>query len=227
MNVSRLLFSLAVATIWVPALCADLVVEYDGLAGVTQSAINGSGISGIDLTRGAGLNAAPGTTFNSNDFDTASTDVFDALISNDYLAFGFSVTGSNSLDVTDILVELDRSGTGPTDVFLLFDGDGDGFEGFDDVLQQFSIPDPGAVLTFNTGLPTGLTSADGINEFRFYFAGATNSAGTSDIEGDLIGGTTGNIGLQINGTFNIVPEPSSTILLLGFSILGLVRRRRA
>jgi len=203
---------------------ADLIVEYDGLAAPFQTPFNGAGATGINLTRGAGVDEAAGANFNSNNF-TAVT-LADAIGGNEYLSFGFTVDAGLQLSMTDILVELDRSATGPDTVYLLFDANANGFD-VGDLLESMAIPSTGSVLTFNSGLPVNLTAADGTAEFRFYYSGATSIAGTSDIEDDLIGGNSGSVGLQLNGSFAAIPEPASAILLVGLSLCGLVRRRNS
>lgn len=202
---------------------ADLIVEYLGQNGTTQPSINGLAATGQDLARGAGINQASGGNFNSNGFSTSSTTLADAIAADDYLTFGFNVNSGSSIDMTDIIVEMDRSGTGPSTVYLLYDADGGGFDP-GDLLQTESIPDPGALLTFNTGLPSGLTSGSGLVEFRFYYSGATSGSGTSDIEDDLIGG---NIGLQLNGSISsiVIPEPG-TLGIAGLILAGGLLRRR-
>lgn len=221
----RTVFGIAtVVSLWAASVCsASLVVEYDGLAGAFQAPINGVGATGINLTRGAGIDAASGGNFNSNNFSSAT--LAEAVASDEYLSFGFSVDSGLQLNMTDIQVELDRSGTGPDTVYLLYDADSNGFDA-GDLIESMAIPDPGSVLTFNSGLPPGLDASDGTVEFRFYYSGATNPAGTSDIEDDLIGGTTGSVGLQLNGAFTVIPEPTTALIVVVVAGCALIRRRR-
>ena len=196
---------------------ADLIVEYDGIAGTSQTGTIGTlASSALDLTRGAGINAATGDSFNSNNFDSAT--LADAIAADEFLSFGF--TPAAPVDLTDIQVALDRSNTGPTTVYL-FSSIG-GFTPGDQITSA-AIPDPVAIVNFDISSLTNVSTA---TEFRFYYAGATSGAGTSDIEDDLIGGS-GNVGLQVNGVAAaVIPEPSSMALLGLVGLAGIVRRRK-
>ncbi len=197
---------------------AAILVQWDGSNGPSVSAKDlGSGIgSALDLTRGAGLNQATGGTFNSSGF-TVDADLSAAIAANDYLSFGLSPSSGSIIDFSNIVVELDRSPTGPTTVDLFSNVDG-----FASSLSSFATPDPGALLTFDISALTGISAPI---EFRIYGYGATGSSGTMDIEADLIDGTA--TGLQINGTVSAVPEPSSIAIVgLATGILAIRRRRK-
>jgi len=216
-------FAAAIGMAVSSACSADLVVEYDGLAGVSQSPVTGIGITGIDLTRGAGITNTAGINFNSRDFSAAS--LADAITFNEYLSFGFTVNAGFQMSMTDIMVELDRSTTGPTAVYLLFDANNNGFD-VGDLLGTDTIAATSSLFTFNSGLPTNLDNSDGLNEFRFYFSGASSLGGTMDIEDDDIGGGSGSVGLQLNGNITVIPEPNSALVLVGLASMLLIRRRR-
>ncbi len=214
----QLCFGIAVLLLAATSARADVLAEWDGVAGSFQSAsFEASGITAIDLTRGSGINSATGDNFNSNGF-TVGGDLLDAINNNDFLSFGFNA--SSSVDLENIVVELDRSGTGPGFVNLF--SDVTGFGAFD-VIETKAVPTTGSLLTFDL---TGVSAFQGFTgdvEFRFYFNGATSGAGTSDIEDDLIGGNSGQVGLQVNSV--TIPEPSA-FALFGLAGLGVVAIRR-
>ena len=223
MNKTLTGFAVAIVMTWSSVVSGDLIVEYDGLAASFQAPANGTNATGINLTRGAGIDEAAGTNFNSNNFGAVS--LANAISANEYLSFGFTVNLGQMLSMSDILVEMDRSATGPDTVYLLFDADNNGFD-IGDLLQSSAISDPGSIISFNAGLPANLTAADGVAEFRFYYTGATSLSGTTDIEDDLIGGNSGSVGLQLNGTFVAIPEPGMAIWLLAISAGTICGRRR-
>ena len=196
---------------------ADILAEWDGVEGTTIPANDvATGLTGMDLSRGPGIAEATGSNFNSNGFDDTALDFDDAIAADDYLSFGFTVD-SGTVDLTTILVELDRSSTGPATVGLF--SSVDGFDDASDLIQSFSVSTSGTILTFDVSSLTGLT---GTVEFRFYFFGATSTLGTADIEDDLIDADA--TGLQINGT---IPAPGALALLGIAGLAGARRRRRA
>ena len=209
-------FCLAVS--FIPAL-SDVVVEYDGLAGTTQPGVTGANVAlALDLSRGAGVTASTGSTFNSRGFE--GTSLSEAITNDDFLSFGFTPAAGFMFDLMDIQVELDRSASGPTTVELL-----SSIGGFTDSasLGAFAVPDPAAILNFSVSSLTGISTA---TEFRLYAYGASSSTGTMDIEPISIGGGSGNVGLQVNGTG--VPEPSAfacLALIPGFVFLRFGFRR--
>ena len=195
----------------VSTLSADLIVEYDGNTGVSNPGTPGDCITGFDLTRGSGIDQGPGgiNAYSSNGFEAADLD--EALSMDEYLTFGFSIATNTVVNLTDIVVDVGRTGTaGPSNISLLFDFAGDGFDA-GDVISVTAVPNQSGQLTF-TGLPTGLTSASGFVEFRFYFDGANSQGGRLDI-GQSIGGGSGDVGLQVNGEISKVPEPGTLSLI--------------
>lgn len=214
----RIFAAIAIAAA-IASSCHATLVEWDGLAGASQPANNlVTGVTGLPLTRGAGISSASGGNFNSNGF-SAST-LADAILSDEYLSFGATADAGFALDFSTIEVELDRSGTGPDTVYLLSSADS-----FTSPISSEAIRDPGAVLTFDL---SSLDTAEGTTEFRFYYSGASSASGTSDIEDDILGGLSGATGLRLSGlVVAAVPEPTAALfgsLLAG--ALGLTIARR-
>lgn len=215
--IKKLVFALLAAVVMTGTASADLIVEYEGLAGTSQPGITGVlASSALDLTRGSGLGEGSGGVFNSNSFSSAT--LADAISANDFLSFGF--TPAVSVDLTDIQVGIDRSGTGPTTVHLL--SSIGGFTAGSEI-ASFAIPDPEDTVSFDLSSLTGVSTP---TEFRFYFTGASSSVGTSSIE-SILTGSSGTVGLQVNGVATAaIPEPSSIALLGLCGLAGAVRRRK-
>lgn len=175
-----------------------------------------SNISGIALTRGAGVALATGSTFNSlgwNDGSSLST----ALAAGNFLQFGVTVGSGFSLNLTNIEFRYDRSGTGPSQAALIVSTDN--FTTFSTVFTDTSVSDVGEDNLVALGL-TGLT---GNVLFRIVAWNASSANGTFDIETiNFAGG--GTYGIRLNGS--VIPTPGS-LALLGLGGLVAARRRRA
>jgi hypothetical protein len=174
------------------------------------------GTSADDIARGPGIVQAAGATFNSSGFTVPSPADFDAAVTaGDYLSFGF--TTSVPIDLTDMDIRYDRSGTGPSNLQIQLSINGGAFA---PVFTDNAVSDLGED---QLGIPLGaflnVTEAD----FRISLFGATSTGGTFDIETiNFAGG--GTVGIEVRG----VPEPATVVLssfgLIGLS-LSLLRRR--
>lgn len=200
---------------------ADLVVEYDGLNGAAVMGAKGVGIaSALDLTRGAGINYASGTGFSSENWSQTGG-LAGAIGTGDYLSFGFTPTAGFSIDLTTVIVNLARSGTGPGLVELL--SSIDGFTSSESLGYDYPAT-TGSILSFDVSSLTGITEA---TEFRLYAHGAQSNSGKLSIEAG-VGDGSGSVGLQINGVVAAVPEPTAFLfgsLVTGLAGISVARRR--
>ena len=219
----RFVLSIAASLLFASTTFADAIIEWDGLNDAFQEAsFLAPGVGNVNLTRGPGIAQASGSNFISDGFFVGGN-LQDAINEGDYLSFGFTVDAGNNVDIEDIMVELNRSATGPSVVNLF--SDITGFGGLS-VIETQSVPSSGgSVLTFDLSGNANFQDVTGSVEFRLVFNGATFSTGTVGIEDDLIGGDSGQVGLQINGT-SAVPEPASCALVGFMAVGGLAFMRR-
>ena len=152
-------------------------------------------LTGLNLTRGPGLNQNTGGTFNSNGFTSGMT-VGSAVTAGDYTSFGFSVNPGSQVDLTTIDFGYDRSGTGPAQVTLR--SSVDGFNS--DLFTDTSVDANGEAVT---GIDlSGLTDLMGTIEFRLYGFNASSMLGSFDYEDRVAGNTRG---IVVNGEVEMVP----------------------
>ncbi len=202
------------------AAAANAAVVSDWAAapnGVSIAATNVvTGVTGVDLTRGPGIVLqGSSSTFNSNSW-TVGGDLAAAVANNDYLQFGVTVDIGLALNLSDLEIRYDRSGTGPNQMAILFSSDN--FATSTTVYTDASVSDTG-----EEAFPAlGLSGITGTGLFRVYAWGASSSGGTFDIETiNFAGG--GTYGIRLNG--EVVPTPGA-LALLGLGGLVAGRRRR-
>jgi hypothetical protein len=202
----------------------------DGFAAGTASEPNpvvGSSTSGlitpINLTRGPDIDFATLTnSFSSNGWD--STD------GGEYFEFGFTVAPGYQVDLTQALLGLRSSNTGPRDIGLFISTDS-----FTSAIDTYILPGgsgASAFLNATTDLST-LTELTGTVTMRFlktseFAADGGNIGGTGTFAfARFSDPTDGLIPSQIQGTVSVVPEPATYAAIVGLLALGavLVRRR--
>ncbi|NJK38594.1 MAG: ExeM/NucH family extracellular endonuclease [Oscillatoriales cyanobacterium RM2_1_1] len=149
----------------------------------------GTGITGLDLTRGSGIVSAAGSTFNSSGWND-SANLVQAIANNDFLQWGFS--SAIPYDLSDLDIRYDRSGTGPNQIEIQVSVDGGGT-----FLPFFS--DSSVNESSENNADINLASFTNISSaiFRLYGFGATASAGTFDIENTI---DFNNNGIVLSGT---------------------------
>jgi hypothetical protein len=185
------------------------IVAYDGSNSPTSAAAVElmPGVVDLGLSRGAGLTAGSGATFNSSGW-TDETD--------DYLQWGWSL--ASPVDLTDLDLRYDRSTSGPSTVNIQLAVNGGTFQS---VFTDASVLDTGEdALNIDLSGFTGVTSAT----FRLFGSGASSGTGTFDIE--PMSGVSPDRGIVVNGVA-AVPEPAGwTLAALGALTMLLQRRIR-
>lgn len=146
-------------------------------------------ITGSALTRGSGLGAAiGGSSFNSNGWDQVG-----GAAANDFISFGFTVAPGFSVDLDNLQIGTQSSGTGPGTLRLFSSVDG-----FTTPLTTFN-QSPGGNRVDSTIDLSSLTGLTGTIEFRLIEFGNTQADGV---------GTTAAAGTfrisEFNGSQNVV-----------------------
>ncbi|MCC5821821.1 MAG: PEP-CTERM sorting domain-containing protein [Phycisphaerales bacterium] len=171
-------------------------------------------VTGIELTRGPGLNAtAANNSFSSSGWTTDQAQ--------DYYSFGFTVDSGFEVNLDTFWVGTRSSGTGPGFLGLYYSGDG-----FTGLLHTF-VQDG---TNFNNSIVdlSGLTGLTGTVEFRIAMLndisanGGTVGAGGTFRVGDHF--ADGNFTeMRFEGT--VIPAPGA-LALIGLGGLVAGRRRR-
>lgn len=200
-----LVFALCLVSPLSTQASAGLVIGYDIVQGDSLSAINGPGVTGLDLTRGGGAtNADGGSDFASGNWD-----------SNAYLQFGFSST--LPFDLTSLQFDLSANGT--LDNFRV-EYSLDNFATSGTAAGPFGVGLVNADLTTISDL-SGVTAAT----FRIFSgAGVGDTVIINDLDPGPFSGNA-NIDFVLEGT--AVPEPTSGLLVAVLGTGIALRRRRA
>lgn len=171
--------------------------EFNGIAGNEVSVPvtnNDANIVVSDITRGTGCTATNnGDRFNANNWTQPSLAA--AVANNDYMEITITPNIGCTYDVSSIVLNLARSGTGPPNIAIRSSADA-----FTADLGGQQTPPAGGSRTF-TFTQTGLSVA---TTYRFYMWGNTNGGGTAGI-GDGAGPD-----LIVNGSTSCT-TPSNTI----------------
>lgn len=187
----------------------------------TTAAFSADKVTGLSVSRGPGLIANSGVnSINSRGWNTFASD--------DFYSFGFTIDSGYRVQLDQLLISTQSSGTGPGTVALRYSGDN-----FSQNLAEVDQSPGGnrvdSAIEFSS---LGLGNLTGDLEFRLY------SASTSSANGGTVGATgtfritnyqgEENGSFRFTGTVEAIPEPSSLALLsvLGVGAFGLWVRRR-
>lgn len=188
----------------------EVIIAYDATNSADGAAASEilSSVVPLDLSRGEGLGAAGGGTYNSSGWTADSTD---------YLEWGWS--SSIPLDLTDLDLRYDRSSSGPAGIEIQLSVNGGDFDPI--YTDADVLVDGEDAFDINLTGFTGVTSA----AFRLLGSGASSASGTFDIE--PLTGVVPDRGIVVNGVAS-VPEPSGLLLLgmAGLPAVYVLRRRR-
>lgn len=205
------------------AASAEVITSYanfgqPGNQDFSAVSVQADNVTGMNLTRGSGLNAtAANNSFSSNGWDQGDGD--DA---NDYYSFGFTVADGFSVNLESLWMGSRSSGTGPgfLSIFVSTDGFSTAVASFTQVGTAFT----NGIYDFSA-----LTGLTGTVEFRIFAdneiaagGGVVGSGGTFRV-GDHRSSDAVFTEMRFEGT--VVPAPGA-FALLGLGGLVAVRRRR-
>ncbi len=217
-NINSILAVGAVAAVCGGVEAAVVVLANWDMTGESGSqasvAGTGTGVSALDVTRGAGLVASSASNSISASGWTGEP--------TDYFSFGFTVGAGKSVNLSTLSIGTRASGTGPGTIGLY--SSTDNFSTTLATITQGNGTFVNSVISLSS-----LTSLTGTVEFRLMAIG-TNSAngGTTSSSGTLritnyFDGSTNSGGFFLAG--EVVPAPGA-VALLGLAGLVAGRRRR-
>jgi uncharacterized protein (TIGR03382 family) len=202
---------------WNLALCPDGAQTYAATAAA-------GGVTGMTLTRGAGLGVAFATqgNFNAWGWNQQATD---------YLSFGFTIANGSSVNLSSLQIGTRSEGAAPGVLALRSSVDGFGSDlfTFNQAATDGGEWGPGAGFIFSVIDLSALTNLTGTVEFRIYQVGNTAAnGGTPDpnrhfrLTNYFLGGADQG-DMSFSGT--VIPAPGA-LALLGLGGLVGGRRRR-
>ena len=202
---------------WNLALCPDGAQTYAATAAA-------GGVTGMTMTRGAGLGVAFATqgNFNAWGWNQEATD---------YLSFGFTVANGSSVNLSTLQIGTRSEGGAPGVLALRSSVDGFGSDLFifNQAATDGGVWGPGAGFIFSVIDLSAMTNLTGTVEFRIYQVGNTAAnGGTPDpnrhfrLTNYFLGGVDQG-DMSFSGT--VIPAPGA-LALLGLGGLVGGRRRR-
>jgi hypothetical protein len=209
-----LLFGLPIFLIASPAGAVS-IVTYNltgaaGNQGTQAPSATEPNITGVPISRGPSVApAAGGNSFNSNGWDSTSAD--------DYLQLGFTVAPGFTVNLNNLSIGTQSSGTGPGTIGLFSSVDN-----FATALTSISQASGGNLVSSVYSLNT-LTNLTGTINFRFLEIGNTsaNGVGTTAAGGTFrLANNTSTSNIVFDGTVQAVPFEFSP--LIGVAGLGAV-----
>jgi MYXO-CTERM domain-containing protein len=200
---------------WNLALCPDGAQTYAATAAA-------GGVTGMTMTRGAGLGVAFATqgNFNAWGWNQEATD---------YLSFGFTVANGSSVNLSTLQIGTRSEGGAPGVLALRSSVDGFGSDLFifNQAATDGGVWGPGAGFIFSVIDLSAMTNLTGTVEFRIYQVGNTAANGGTPQTNrhfrltNYYGVNPGD--MSFTGT--VVPAPGA-LALLGLGGLVGGRRRR-
>jgi uncharacterized protein (TIGR03382 family) len=202
---------------WNLALCPDGAQTYAATAAA-------GGVTGMTMTRGAGLYAVNATVgcFNGAGWNQEATD---------YLSFGFTVASGSSVNLSSLQIGTRSEGGAPGTLALRssVDGFGSNLFIFDQASTTSNEWGPGAGFIFSVIDLSAMTNLTGTVEFRIYQVGNTAANGGTPqtnrhfrLTNYFLGGVDQG-DMSFSGT--VIPAPGA-LALLGLGGLVGGRRRR-
>lgn len=210
-----------------PAAAATLVqYDFNGDPGnqVTEAAsFVATNLSGINFSRGSGLNSPSG----NDSFSSAGWGAY-ATNANDYLTFGLNVASGYTASINQLVFSSRSSNTGPGNLAVLAAVDGGAFSQIATFNQS---GDSVGNRVLNFAPLTGLSNV----VFRIVANSSTAANGTALATGGTFRvqnyAGTPNSPFSINGNVSAVaaavPEPATwAMMILGLGAVGFAMRRR-
>lgn len=186
-----------------------LTFEFSALAGsevTATSNTNNAGLTSSTISRGAGLSAS-GNTGRFNATGWAVTSIANAVSGNNYMEFTITPTSGNQFSISSIVIQLQRSATGPSALALRSSVDAYATNLDDQKSVTDNTTTQSFTFTFNQSNSTTAVT------YRLYaFAEAAGGSGGP-------GDGTGN-DIVVNGVVSAAGTPTisaSTLNLSGFS----------
>ncbi|MDD3004695.1 fibronectin type III domain-containing protein [Flavobacterium sp.] len=184
-----------------------LTFEFAGIAGSetsVSSSSNNANITSSTITRGAGLTASGnGDRFNATSW--ATTSIANAVSGNDYMQFTITPNSGYQFNVTSMVIQIQRSGTGLKQIALRSSVDGYA----SNLDAEKSVADNTSTQTF-TFTFTQANSSSAVTYRLYGYAETTGgSGGPGDGTGDDI---------VVNGVVSATcSAPTTTATAIGFS----------
>lgn len=190
-----------------------LTFEFVGIAGsevTVNSNTNATGVQASTISRGAGVTASGnGDRYNSNGWSTTTLDL------TDYVEFTITPQSLYFLNITNIVVSHQRSGTGPVSFVMRTSLDGYASNATNINTIGDVTATQTSTFTFSSAINT--TTAVGIRLYGYASEGAAGSWGPGDFLGNdiIVNGTA--IAIPVPTTTGLTP-PSATAGGAGFSL---------
>ena len=175
-----ILFFILYASLTSNAQSLIALVDRANTSGTTSA--EGQGITVSGLSRGAGINhTSSGGDYNSTGWDNSSPSLSNAKANNDYLQFSIQVNSGSLLDLNEMKIRMDRSGTGPNNVQIEYSTNAFSSAGTS-IFSMSGLSKSGSTRTIDLSSTPTLNASSTIT-FRIFAWGASSSSGTFDIEG--------------------------------------------